>query len=80
MVELGQRRLDVIDLVNVELAGVRSEFLPDVALDLHAQLLCQISKRILEGINIGSGSTVVQPSDTLETDASIDDFDGKLLS
>lgn len=71
---------DIINLIDVELARVGAELLPNVTLDLDAEFACQIVQGIVEGVDVRSGSTVVEPGDSLKADTGIDDLDLELLS
>lgn len=72
--------LDIIDFINVQLARVGTELLPNLVLDSDSELFCQVTEGILKGVHVRGGSAVVQPCDTLKTNSSIDDLDLELLS
>mmetsp|Transcript_400 Transcript_400/g.786 ORF Transcript_400/g.786 Transcript_400/m.786 type:complete len:656 (-) Transcript_400:41-2008(-) len=72
--------LDVVDLVDVERAGVGPELGPDLLLDLHLQPLEHEAQRRREGVLVGGGAPVNQPGHALEADAHVDDLDVELLT
>ena len=72
--------IDVVDLVNVESAGVGPKLHPDVLVNLNTSPGLEELHCVLERVGVTCSATVVQPSDTLKTDSTIDNFHVKLLT
>jgi len=78
--DVGPSFINIIKFIDVESAGVWSEFSPEFLVDHQLELLGEIGESIEESVLIRSWASVDDPSDSLETNTGIDDLDVKLLS
>ena len=71
---------DVIDLIDIECARVWAVLCPNLFVHFNTSLLHKVFHCISERIRVACSATVIEPSDTLEADADIDDLDVKFLT
>ena len=55
---------DVIYLIDVQGARVRSKLVPDFLVDFNAYLFLEVFHSVLEGVRVTCGGTVVEPDDS----------------
>lgn len=72
--------IDIVKFIDVESAGVWSEFSPEFLVDNQFECLGKIGKSVKESVLIRSWASVDDPSDSFETNTGVDDLDVKFLS
>ena len=78
--EIGPGLVNVINFVDIKSAGVWSELRPDLLIDFNASARLEILHRVTESVRIGGCGSIVEPSDALEADSAVNDFDVELLT
>lgn len=72
--------VNIVDLIDVKNARVWSELLPDFVVNREVDERLQVLHCIGKSVHVRSSRSVVKPSNSLQTDSSIDNFNVKLLS
>ena len=71
--------LDILCLIDIEHAGVRSHLLPDLVVQRHLRLFLQVLEGLLEDVEVRGRRAVDQPGNALQSYSHVDDLDGQFL-
>ena len=78
--KLGPGIINIINLVDVQSAGVWTKLTPNFLVDLDSCARLKELHSVPEGVRVACRASVVEPGDTLKTDTHIDHFNIELFT